>query len=38
MTKMGHAEPVVDEMAAVPLDLWAEKQGYVKLQRNLLQM
>jgi len=38
MTKMGRAEPVVDEMAAVVLDVWAEKQGYAKLQRNLLQM
>jgi FdhE protein len=38
MTKSGRAEPVVDEMAAIPLDLWAEKQGYMKLQRNLLQL
>ena len=38
MTKTGRAEPVVDEMAAVPLDLWAEKKGYAKLQRNLLQL
>ena len=38
MTKMGRAEPVVDEMAAIPLDVWAEKQGYTKLQCNLLQM
>jgi FdhE protein len=38
LTKSGRAEPVVDEMAAIPLDLWAEKQGYAKLQRNLLQI
>ena len=38
MTKAGLAEPVVDEMAAVPLDLWAKKQGYTKLQTNLLQL
>ena len=38
MTKMGRAEPIVDEMAAIPLDVWAEKQGYVKLQWNLLQL
>jgi len=38
MTKMGRAEPVVDEMAAIPLDVWAEKQGYTKLQCNLLQL
>jgi FdhE protein len=38
MTKSGRAELIVDEMAAIPLDLWAEKQGYTKLQRNLLQL
>ncbi len=38
MTKSGRAEPVVDEMAAVPLDLWAQKQGYTKLTPNLLQL
>jgi formate dehydrogenase accessory protein FdhE len=38
LTKSGRAEPIVDEMAAVPLDLWAVKQGYAKLQLNLLQL
>jgi len=38
MTKSGLAEPIVDEMAAIPLDLWAQKQGYVKLQTNLMQL
>jgi FdhE protein len=38
MTKSGRAEPVVDEMASVPLDLWAQKQGYTKLQTNLMQL
>jgi FdhE protein len=38
MTKSGLAEPVVDEIAAVPLDLWAQKQGYTKLQANLMQL
>ena len=38
MTKSGRAEPIVDEMASIPLDLWAEKQGYTKLQLNLLQL
>jgi FdhE protein len=38
MTKSGLAEPIVDEMAAIPLDVWAEKQGYTKLQLNLLQL
>lgn len=38
MTKNGLAEPVVDEIASIPLDLWAQQQGYAKLQRNLMQM
>ena len=32
----GLAVPLVDELAAVELDLWAEEQGLGKLQRNLL--
>jgi FdhE protein len=38
LTKSGRAEPVVDEMASIPLDLWAQKQGYTKLQSNLMQL
>ncbi len=38
MTKAGLAEPIVDEMASIPLDVWAHEQGYVKLQPNLLQL
>jgi FdhE protein len=38
LTKNGHAVPVVDEIAAVPLDLWAHEKGYKKLQPNLLGM
>jgi FdhE protein len=38
LTKNGLAEPMVDEMAAAPLDLWAEEHGYSKLQRNLMGM
>jgi len=38
MTKSGRAEPIVDEMASIPLDLWAQKQGYTNLQPNLLQL
>ncbi|MGD0414478.1 MAG: formate dehydrogenase accessory protein FdhE [Terriglobales bacterium] len=38
LTKSGLAEPMVDEMASIPLDLWAQKQGYTKLQCNLLQL
>lgn len=36
MTKDGLALPEVDELAAVPLDLWAAGRGYAKLQANLL--
>ena len=32
----GRAVPVVDELASVDLDLWADEQGFEKLQRNLL--
>src|SRR6202171_2194545 len=34
MTKNGLAEPVVDELAAVPLDLWGRNQGYTKIQTD----
>ncbi len=36
LTKNGRAEPLVDELASAPLDLWAREHGYAKLQRNLL--
>ena len=36
LTKNGNAVPVVDELAAIPLSLWAEENGYSKLQPNLL--
>jgi len=36
LTKNGRAEPVVDELASIPLDLWAQGRGYAKLQRNLM--
>lgn len=38
MTKSGLAEPVVDEIASIPLDLWAQQHGYAKWQVNLLQL
>jgi FdhE protein len=38
LTKNGLAVPEVDEIATVPLNLWAEEHGYTKLQRNLLGM
>ncbi len=38
LTKSGLAEPLVDELASVPLNLWAQEHGYAKLQPNLLGM
>lgn len=32
LTKVGSAIPVVDELAALPFDLWARENGYHKLQ------
>ena len=36
LTKDGHAIPVVDDLAAIPLTLWAHEHGYSRLQPNLL--
>jgi FdhE protein len=36
LTKDGHAVPVVDELATIPLNLWATEHGYLKLQSNFL--
>ena len=38
LTKDGRAIPLVDEIASLPLTLWAEDKGYRKLQPNLLLM
>ena len=38
LTKDGRAIPAVDEIASLPLTLWAQQKGYRKLQRNLLLM
>lgn len=38
LTKNGLADPLVDELASVPLDLWAQEHGYAKLRPNLLGM
>jgi FdhE protein len=38
LTKDGHAVPVVDEIAGVALDIWADENGYSKLEANLLGM
>jgi len=36
LTRLGLAVPVVDEVAAAPLDLWAAEQGYQKIELNLV--
>jgi FdhE protein len=36
LTKDGHAVPLVDDLAAIPLSLWAQEHGYTRLQPNLI--
>ncbi len=36
LTRLGVAEPLVDEVAAAPLDLWATEHGYKKIELNLV--
>jgi FdhE protein len=36
LTKDGRAVPVVDELAAIPLSLWAAENRYTKVSTNLL--
>jgi formate dehydrogenase accessory protein FdhE len=36
LTKDGNAVPIVDDLAALPLSFWAEQQGYLRIQGNLL--
>ena len=36
LTKDPEAVPVVDELASIPLNIWARQQGYRKLQPNLV--
>ncbi|MGD1068802.1 MAG: formate dehydrogenase accessory protein FdhE [Bryobacteraceae bacterium] len=36
LTRDGHAVPVVDELATIALNLWADEHGYTKLESNLL--
>jgi FdhE protein len=38
LSRNGLAVPVVDELATVSLNIWAEEHGYAKLQVNLLGM
>jgi FdhE protein len=36
LTRFGLAAPLVDEVAAAPLDLWAREHGYTKVELNLV--
>ena len=36
LTKDGNAVPAADDLAAIPLGLWTEEHGYVRIHRNLL--
>ena len=36
LTRLGLAVPLVDELAAAPLDLWAHEHGYTKIELNLV--
>ena len=38
LTLDGLAVPEVDELAAIPLDLWAKDKDYIKVQANILGM
>jgi len=36
LTKDGNAVPLVDDLSAIPMRLWAEEQGLKRIQSNLL--
>lgn len=36
LTKDGNAVPIVDDLAAIPLSLWAHENGYARIESNLL--
>jgi len=36
LTKDGNAVPLVDDLAAIPLSLWAQERGFARMQPNLL--
>jgi formate dehydrogenase maturation protein FdhE len=38
LTKNGRAVPVVDEIATISLNLWAEENNYQKFGQNLFGM
>ena len=36
LTRLGFASPLVDEVSAAPLDVWAREHGYTKIELNLV--
>jgi len=36
LTRLGFAVPLIDEVAAASLDLWARERGYTKIELNLV--
>jgi FdhE protein len=38
LTRDGLAIPAVDDLATLPLDLWARERGYQRLYPNLLRV
>jgi len=36
LTRLGLAVPLVDEIAAAPLDVWAREHGFTKIELNLI--
>jgi formate dehydrogenase accessory protein FdhE len=36
LTKDGHAVPLVDDLAGIPLSFWAQEHNYIRLRPNLL--
>jgi len=38
LTKDGGADPIADDLASLPLDLWAREHGYRRLRPNLLRL
>lgn len=38
LTRDGSAEPIVDDIATLSLDLWAREQGYSRVRKNLLRL
>ena len=36
LTRLGLAVPLVDEVAAAALDVWAHERGYTKIELNLV--